>query len=96
VPGFVAASTDTFVYDKVSRIKEARQTAGGVLKAQAYAYDTFGNLSTITTNGTPRTLAVDGLTNRISGSGYDAAGGMTSWGSGGTTYSYAYYPTSQG
>jgi hypothetical protein len=32
---------------------------------------------------------VDRLTNRISGSGYDAADGMTSWGSGGTTYSYA-------
>jgi hypothetical protein len=54
-------STDTFVYDKVSRIKEARQTVGGVLKTQAYAYDTFGNLSSITTNGTPRGLAVDGL-----------------------------------
>ena len=89
------STTDTFVYDIISRIKEARQTVGGVLKTQAYAYDSFGNLSTITTNGTPRTLAVDALTNRISGSGYDAAGSMTSWGSGGTTYSYAYYPTNE-
>lgn len=38
---------------------------------------------------------LDALTNRISGSGYDAAGSMTSWGGGGTTYSYAYYPTNQ-
>jgi RHS repeat-associated protein len=38
---------------------------------------------------------VDALTNRISGSGYDAAGSMTSWGDGGTTYSYAYYPTNE-
>ncbi|HPA79478.1 MAG TPA: RHS repeat-associated core domain-containing protein [Thermoanaerobaculales bacterium] len=89
------STTDTFVYDKVSRIKEARQTVGGVLKTQSYAYDTFGNLTTITTNGTPRTVAVDALTNRISGSGYDAAGSMTSWGDGGTTYSYAYYPTNE-
>ena len=27
-------SSDTFVYDEVSRIKEARQTVGGVLKSQ--------------------------------------------------------------
>jgi hypothetical protein len=38
-----------------------------------------------------RTLVVDPLTNRISGSGYDAAGSMTSWGD----YSYAYYPTNE-
>jgi hypothetical protein len=56
-----------------------------------YADDSFGNLSSITTNGTPRTLVVDPLTNRISGSGYDGAGSMTSWGD----HSYAYYPTNE-
>jgi RHS repeat-associated protein len=82
------SATDTFFYDKVSRIKEARQTVGGLLKTQAYAYDTFGNLTTIGT----QTLVVDPLTNRISCQEcYDAAGSMTSWGD----YSYAYYPTNQ-
>ena len=89
------ASTDTFVYDRVSRIKEARVTVGGQVKTQSYTYDSFSNVKTITTNGSTRSLAVDTLTNRISGSGYDTAGSMTSWGDGATTYSYAYYQTGQ-
>jgi hypothetical protein len=81
-------STDTFVYDKVSRIKEARQYVSGLLKTQSYAYDSFGNLTTIGTQA----LVVDPLTNRISCQEcYDAAGSMTSWGD----YSYAYYPTNE-
>jgi YD repeat-containing protein len=47
------STTDTFVDDSVSRIKEARQNVGGV-KTQAYAYDSFGNLSSMRVAGSQR------------------------------------------
>lgn len=79
-------------YDGLNRLAVFRD---GMVE-QGYTHDSFGNLSSITSNGTPRTLAVDALTNRISCVNcYDAAGSMTSWGEGGTTSSYACNPTNQ-
>jgi YD repeat-containing protein len=71
-----------------------------VAAKQCYAFDPFGNL---TGRGTapinqacfPSPISVDPSTNRVSGAGYDAAGAMTSWGSGGLTYCYEWYPTGQ-
>ena len=51
--------------------------------------DLDGQLPNFSKPGTEAT------TNRIIGAGYDSAGDMTSWGNGGTTYTYSYYPTGE-
>lgn len=66
---------DRFVYDVYSRIKSG--TAGG--QSQEYAYDRYGNLTSVKTGTTTIPLTVDPATNRLSavnGSSvsYDAAG----------------------
>ena len=74
-------------YDGVSRVLEGTVVGGD---GQAYTYDVYGNIRTITTtrNGFPQTVAlgVDRTTNRLSASLYDAAGNLLS--RGGFTYGY--------
>ena len=68
---------DTLVYDPVGRLTSALQTYAGVQHSQTYAYDGFGNLTSITTGGVPRIQAVDPATNRLDGETYDAEGHQT-------------------
>jgi hypothetical protein len=77
--------TDLFAYDRVSRLTEA--DLQGQAASQSYGFDSFGNLTSITTTKTdatgqpavtPRTLGVSAATNRLTGSPYDAAGNVTS------------------
>jgi len=83
-------NSDTYVYDKVSRLTSgsfSTATCGG--KSQSAAYNAFGFMTSTTTTewGTQGfTELSGGLYNRISGVGYDAAGNMLSWGS----YSYTW------
>lgn len=65
-------TSDTYVYDKVSRLKEWKV---GTATQETFTYDAFGNL----TNYNGRTLTA-GSSNRLSNAGYDAAGNMTGWG----------------
>jgi len=75
-----AMGTDLFAYDLVSRLTEADLQT--VAKGQSYSYDSFGNLTDITTTegGVPtaRPIGVSAATNRLTGAGYDAAGNVTS------------------
>jgi len=81
----VKMGSDWFIYDPVSRIKTGK-VLGGTLQ-QDYTYDAFGFITSITTTGggTQNFTPVSG-TNHISGSTYDGAGNMTSWGGYGYTF----------
>jgi RHS repeat-associated protein len=87
-----AIGSDTYVYDKVSRLTSGSfATASCGAKSQTASYNPFGYMTSTTTTdwGTQTfTEAASGLYNRISPgtSNYDAAGNMLSW----STYSYTW------
>jgi RHS repeat-associated protein len=91
------ATTDTFVYDKVSRLLEG--TLASASKKQCQSFDAFGNVTgqaTVASGSgcTPSPWSVSSATNRMNSPvTYDAAGEQTSWSSG--SYVYAWYPTGQ-
>lgn len=67
--------SDTYTYDLLSRLYTA--TINGV--RETYAYDSFGNLTQKTTQGSPVVLpSVDASSNRVSGFTYDVAGNVIS------------------
>lgn len=83
--------TSSFTYDKVNRLVAASlfdgPTGGGNLRQQSYTFDTFGNITGITTNGAPRNTPTSTTTNRLTGVvNYDGAGNLTGWN--GNTYQY--------
>jgi len=82
-----------YLYDGLSRLTQgtAQPAGNGSPSARSYQYDGFGNLTSL--NG--RSIGVSHSTNRLTGSSYDAAGNELSWGTGGLTYNYTYYPTNQ-
>jgi RHS repeat-associated protein len=87
-----AIGTSSFTYDKVSRLLSSSlfdgPSGGGNLKQQSYAFDAFGNLTSITTNGLLRNTPTSATTNRLTGAvSYDASGNLTSW-NGAATYEY--------
>jgi RHS repeat-associated protein len=71
---------ETYVYDKVSRLTSGTIVTGGANLTQTASYDAFGFILSLNTNGSNQTFTPSSNTNRISGSGYDSAGDMTSWG----------------
>lgn len=83
---------DRFVYDVYSRIKSGTAAAGTASAVtQQYAYDRWGNLTSLQTGTTTIPLTVDTDTNRLTavngtGVSYDAAGQVLQQGS--TTYTY--------
>jgi RHS repeat-associated protein len=92
------AGQETFVYDPFNRIVSGTYGA----QSQAYAYDRYGNVTTITTAGEPpRRLAVNPANNRVdlpagtqynvTGS-YDGSGNQQQmlWTDGGVTASHTY------
>lgn len=65
-----AIGADSYAYDRVRRVTSAA-TSG---HAQAFTYDAFGNLTTITTDGTTLDANIDVATNRMLSSSTSAAG----------------------
>ena len=90
-------TTDTFVYDKVSRLVEGTVTSAS--KKQCESFDAFGNITgqaTVASNltCTPSPWSVDSATNRMANPvTYDASGEQLTWNSG--AYAYGWYPTGQ-
>ncbi|MGV8040649.1 MAG: RHS repeat-associated core domain-containing protein [Thermoanaerobaculaceae bacterium] len=70
---------DTFTYDKVSRLTQARiATGASTTVSQAYVYDAWGNLTSY--GGQPRTIEPSYPTsNHLDDASYDAAGNQTGW-----------------
>ena len=88
-----AIGSNTYTYDKVSRLLSATQYSGtlagtGSPKTQTATYDLYGNVTALTTDGALLTLTTSTATNRLTTAGYDAAGSMTSW----NLNAYAYEP----
>ena len=80
---------DTFTYDKVSRLAQAKVATGvSTFALQNYVYDAWGNLTSY--GGQPR--AVVGATNHLYDASYDAAGNQTGWlwNTGLSRYTYIY------
>ncbi|HXO20133.1 MAG TPA: RHS repeat-associated core domain-containing protein [Thermoanaerobaculia bacterium] len=78
-----------FLYDGVSRlVSSAIVTAavnGPVSLTQAYTFDAFGNIQTIS-GSSGRNTPTTSATNRLTGGTYDAAGNLTYWN--GANYDY--------
>ncbi|MCP3992287.1 MAG: hypothetical protein GY724_24670, partial [Actinomycetia bacterium] len=61
-----------FRYDKMSRLVDGQVEVDGMIKTQAMAYDAFGNILSITTDGNALATPVNAATNRLTGAIYDA------------------------
>ena len=74
-----AIGTDTYVYDKVGRLKRANVNTQS--HTRAYTYDPHGNLESITRDGVASNLELDSTTNRLTDPFfYDAAGNLVRFG----------------
>ncbi|HET9227979.1 MAG TPA: RHS repeat-associated core domain-containing protein, partial [Thermoanaerobaculia bacterium] len=77
-----AIGAQTFAYDNLSRITQANITGS----SQGFAYDNYGNIQSITTDGVALNTPTSSSTNRLTGGIYDASGNLTSWN--GNSYQY--------
>jgi RHS repeat-associated protein len=79
-----------FLYDTLSRVNSGTVYPGaysnGTAHTQTYAYDPYGNLTGLTTNGSLLNTPASTATNRLTSGIYDTAGNLTSWS--GNTYDY--------
>jgi RHS repeat-associated protein len=81
--------TGYFQYDGVSRLLSGTVNAsatGSLPRTQSASYDAFGNIQTLTTNGTLQNTPTSGATNHLSSGLYDDAGNLTTFN--GATYQY--------
>ena len=76
---------DRYLHDKVSRLVSGTVKQFGNT-TQSYAYDTYGSLQSITTDGVVRATPTSPSTNRLTGATYDASGNVIQEG----TSSYGY------
>ena len=87
-----AIGGSTFTYDAVSRLTASSVKIGvvagtGTTATQAVTYDTFGNITAMTTSGAGSlNLGTSATTNRMTYATYDTMGSMTSWN--GNIYEY--------
>lgn len=79
-----------YLYDSLSRVVSGKVYPGalgtGTPGTQAYGYDNYGNLTSLTTNGTLVNTPATTATNRLTAGTYDASGNLTAWS--GNTYEY--------
>ena len=76
----VKMGNDYVLYDRAGRVIEATADQnGGATEKQSQTFDSFGNITSFTTNGTARSLPTSAATNRVNGAGFDANGNMTSY-----------------
>jgi RHS repeat-associated protein len=75
-----ATGNDHYNYDSAGRLIYAQVSGPAISqKSETYAYDSFGNLIERDPSGAnPVSIAIDGESNRMLGSTYDAAGNVTS------------------
>ena len=79
-----------FQYDGVSRLLSGQvntaPTGAASLRIQSATFDAFGNIQTLTTDGSQLTTTTSGATNRLTSAGYDGDGNTRFWN--GATYEY--------
>lgn len=76
-----------FRYDRFGRMVRGDTPSGGT---QTAVYDSFGNLTSLTTAGNAQSLATETTTNRLNGVTYDAAGNVTSISLGNVAYNHNF------
>lgn len=73
----------SYGYDAVSRLVSSTVFTGplasGTYVGQSAVYDPFGNLTSLTTNGSTLNLPTSASTNRLTSYPYDDSGAMTAW-----------------
>ena len=85
-----------FRYDRFHRLVQGQVDFNG-LKSQSAVYDSYGNLTSLNTNGSIQNLSPSSTTNRLTGglTTYDAAGNNTKLALGGITYEYGFDASGQ-
>jgi RHS repeat-associated protein len=77
-----AVGIQSFVYDNLGRLVTGNLPGS----TQSYSFDAYGNIQSITTDGSVLSTGTSSVTNRLNSAAYDAAGNLTSWS--GNTYEY--------
>ena len=87
---------ESFRYDRMSRLITGQVDVGGVTKTQSLTYDAYGNLLSLTTDGTTQPTATSSTTNRLTEASlspvYDAGGNLADVTLGAEHYLYTYDP----
>jgi len=76
-----AMGSHTFIYDPLGRLAASHVATTEALSDQRYAYDSFGNMTKVTTNGLDADTPTDALTNHLNASiaAYDDAGNVSKY-----------------
>ncbi len=77
----IAVGNETYRYDHLGRLVQGTVDPDGTgvgMKTQSLAFDRRGNLTAMTTDGSPRDFLVDAATNRMGTASYDSLGRVTS------------------
>jgi RHS repeat-associated protein len=72
--------TDYAIYDSLSRVVEGSALAAGVGKYQNYAFDIYGNMTSMSTSGGSASPLTTSTKNRLTSATYDNDGNMTFYG----------------
>jgi len=75
------AQKDQFKYDAVGRLTGGRLKVNGKQREQSFAYDPFGNIKSIITDGATRPIQIVTARNRLAGVAYDNEGNQRAHGS---------------
>src|SRR5205823_5866981 len=67
-------SSNTYIYDEDSRLKTWRLAAGPNPRSESYAYDVYGNMTSIQVNSVTTSISVDANTNRLTSRDYTSQG----------------------
>jgi RHS repeat-associated protein len=81
-----------YKYDRMSRLVEGEVLVGAQEKTQSLAYDAFGNILSLNTDGSFQSTPTSNSTNRLNNAEYDAGGNLTDITLSGETYEYTYDP----
>jgi RHS repeat-associated protein len=84
--------TENFRYDRLSRLVSGQVKVGVSLRAQTAAFDVYGNITSLTTNGSVQSTPTDPTTNRLQSplASYDGGGNVTVLDYGSERYEYSY------
>jgi hypothetical protein len=76
----------------MSRLLAGEVLVGAQEKTQSLAYDAFGNILSLNTDGSSQSTPTSNATNRLNNADYDAGGNLTDVTLGGESYQYTYDP----
>ncbi|MCP4309596.1 MAG: hypothetical protein GY788_32915, partial [bacterium] len=84
--------SQVFRYDRLNRLVSGQVEVDSALKTQNVSYDTLGNITSLTTDGSVQPTPTDPATNRLQSplAQYDGAGNLTTLDFGSERYEYTY------